>query len=206
MLRTLSTIQSSSPSQGGLAETVPTSSKEAGGDQDCYVFDLPLTDTGNNGIAVVVDKLSKRAHFLAMSPKFDAIELAIVYLHEVYLHHGLPRILISDRDKRFTPLFWTTLMDHLGAKLNLSSAYHPETDGQTERTIGTFEELIGHNVSYLQTDWDKCIDPLEFAYNISLRESTGQTPFHVVYGKHPVTLDDVLTRRQHCRHQEYVFI
>jgi GNAT superfamily N-acetyltransferase len=159
-----------------------------------FVFDLPLTDTGNNGIAVVVDKLSKQAHFLAISPKFDAIELARVYLHEVYRHHGLPRILISDRDVRFTSLFWTTLMDRLGVKLNLSSAYHPETDGQTERTIGTFEELIRPYVSYLQTDWDKFIDPLEFAYNNSLHESTGQTPFHVVYGQHPVTLDDVLTR------------
>jgi hypothetical protein len=159
-----------------------------------FVFDLPLTDTGNNGIDVVVDKLSKQAHFLAISPKFDAIELAKVYLHEVYRHHGLPRILILDRDVRFTSLFWTTLMDRLGVKLNLPSAYHPEPDGQTERTIGTFEELIRSYVSYLQTDWDKFMDPLEFAYNKSLHESTGQTPFHVVNGQHPVTLDDVLTR------------
>jgi hypothetical protein len=79
-------------------------------------------------------------------------------------------------------------------KLNLSSAYHPETDGQTERTIGTFEELIRPYVSYLQTDWDKFIDLLEFAYNNSLHESTGQTPFRVVYIQHPVTLDDVSTR------------
>jgi hypothetical protein len=84
-------------------------------------------------------------------------------------------------------------MNRLGVKLNLSSAYHPETDGQTD-TFGTFEELIGPYVSYLQTDWDKFIDPLEFAYKNSLQESTGQTPFHVVYGQHPVTLDDVLTR------------
>jgi hypothetical protein len=68
------------------------------------------------------------------------------------------------------------------------------TDGQTEHTIGTFEELNRPYVSYLQTDWDKFIDPLEFAYNNSLHESTGQTPFHVVYGQYPVTLDDVLTR------------
>jgi transposase InsO family protein len=159
-----------------------------------FVFDLPLTENGKNGIAVVVDKLSKQAHFLALSPQFDAIELAKVYLHEVYRHHGLPRILISDRDVRFTSLFWTTLMERLGVKLNLSSAYHPETDGQSERTIGTFEELIRPYVSYLQTDWDQFLDPLEFAYNNSLHESTGQTPFQVIYGQHPVTLDDVLTR------------
>jgi hypothetical protein len=159
-----------------------------------FIFDLPLTDTGNNGIAVVVDKLSKQAHFLAISPKFDAIELAKVYLHEVYRHSGLPTILISDRDALLTSLFWTSLMDRLGVKLNLSSAFHPETDGQTERTIGTFEELIRPYVSYLQTDWDKFIDLLEFAYNNSLHESTGQTPFHVAYGQPPVTLDDVLTR------------
>jgi GNAT superfamily N-acetyltransferase len=65
-----------------------------------FVFDLPLTARGKRGIAVVVDKLSRQAHFLAISPNFDAIDLAQLYLHEVYRHHGLPRILISDRDVR----------------------------------------------------------------------------------------------------------
>jgi hypothetical protein len=92
-----------------------------------FVFDLPLTDAGNNGIAVVADKISKQSHFIAISPKFDAIELAKLYLHEVYRHPRLPGILISDRDVRFTSLFWTTLKDCLGVKLKSVIAYHPET-------------------------------------------------------------------------------
>jgi transposase InsO family protein len=114
-----------------------------------FVFDLPLTPNGKSGIAVVVDKLSRQAHFFALSPIFDAIDLAHVYLHEVYRHHGLQRILLSDRDVRFTSLFWTSLMKRLGVRLNLSTAYHPEFDGQTERTIGTFEDMIMPYVCYL---------------------------------------------------------
>jgi hypothetical protein len=157
-----------------------------------FVFDLPLTPSGKSGIAVVVDKLSRQAHFLALSPNFDAIDLAQLYLHEVYRHHGLPRILISDRDVRFTSLFWTSLMKRLGVRLNLSTAYHPETDGQTERTIGTFEDMIRPYVCYLQNDWDQYLDQLEFAYNNSEHTSHGQTPFMVAYGQHPTTMDDAL--------------
>jgi hypothetical protein len=96
-----------------------------------FVFDLPLTPSGKSGTAVVVDKRSRQAHFLALSPNFDAIDLAQLYLHGVYRHCGLPRILISDRDVRFTSLFWTSLMKRLELCLNLSTAYHPETDRQT---------------------------------------------------------------------------
>ena len=159
-----------------------------------FVFDLPLTANGKNGIAVVVDKLSRQAHFLSLQPNFDAVDLANLYLHEVYRHHVLPRVLISDRDVRFTSLFWTSLLNRLGVKLNLSTAYHPQTDGQSERTIGTLEDMIRPYVCYLQTDWDKYLDQLEFAYNNSEHTSTGQTPFMVTYGQHPTTLDDVLTR------------
>jgi GNAT superfamily N-acetyltransferase len=102
-----------------------------------FVFDLPVTSSGKNGIAVIVDKLSRQAHFLSLPPKFDAVDLADLYLHKVYRRHGLPRVLISDRGVRFTSLFWTALMKHLGVKLNLSTAYHPQTDGQSKRPTGT---------------------------------------------------------------------
>jgi hypothetical protein len=82
-----------------------------------FMFDLPVTSSGKSGIAVIVDKLSRQAHFLNLSPKFDAVYLAHLYPHEVYRHHGLPRVLISDRDVRFTSLFWTALMKRLGVKL-----------------------------------------------------------------------------------------
>jgi hypothetical protein len=159
-----------------------------------FVFDIPLTPYGKSGIAVVVDKLSRQAHFLALSPNLDAIDLAHLYLHEVYRHRGLPRILISDRDVRFTSLFWTSLMKRLGMRLNLSTTYHPETDGQTERTMGTFEDMILPYICYLQNDWDQYLDQLEFAYNYSAHTSHGQVPFTVAYGQHPTTLDEALAR------------
>jgi hypothetical protein len=153
-----------------------------------------VTSGGKSGIAVIVDKLSRQPHFLSLPPKFDAVYLAHLYLDEIYRHHGLPRVLISQRDFRFTSLFWTALMKCLGVKLNLSTAYHPQTDGQLERTIGTLGDMIRPYVCYLQTDWDQYLDQLEFAYSNSEHTSIGQTPFLVTYGQHPNTMDDVLLR------------
>jgi transposase InsO family protein len=104
-----------------------------------FVFDLPLTPSGNNCLVFIVDKLSRQAHFIALKPGFDATDLANLYLTDIFRHHGVPRMIISDRDERFTSLFWRTLTQLLGIKLNLSTAYHPQTDGQSERTIGNFE-------------------------------------------------------------------
>jgi hypothetical protein len=144
--------------------------------------------------AVIIDKLSRQAHFVSLPPKFDAFYLAHLYLHEVYRHHGLPRVLISNRDVRFTSFFWTALMKRLGGKLIFSTAYHPQTDGQSERTIGTLYDTIRPYVCCLQTDWDQYLDQLEFDYNNSEHTSSGQTPFLVAYGQHPNTMDDVLLR------------
>ena len=157
-----------------------------------FVFDLPLTPSGNNGLVVIVDKLSRQAHFIALKPGFDAADLANLYLTDIFRHHGLPRMIISDRDVRFTSLFWKTLTQLLGIKLNLSTAYHPQTDGQSERTIGTFEEMVRPYVCYLQSDWDLYLAQLEFAYNNSIHDATGQTPFYIATGQHPVGLADVL--------------
>jgi hypothetical protein len=109
---------------------------------DIYRFciDFPVTSSGKNGISGIVDKLSRQAHFLSLPHKFD--DLANLYHREVYRHHGLSSVLISDREVRFTSLFWTALMKRLGVKLNLSTAYHLQTDGQSERTIGTLEYMI----------------------------------------------------------------
>jgi hypothetical protein len=101
---------------------------------------------------VIVDKLSLHAHLLSRPPKLDTVYLAHPFLHEIYRHHGLRRVPISDLEVRFMSLFWTALMKRLGVKLNLSTAYHPQTDGQSERTIGTLEDMIRPYLFYLQTD------------------------------------------------------
>jgi hypothetical protein len=85
-------------------------------------------------------------------------------------------------------------MKRLGVKPNLSTAYHPQTDGQSERTIGTLGDMIRPYVCYLQTDWDQYLDQVKFAYNNIERTSTGKTPFLVTYGQHPNTMDDVILR------------
>jgi hypothetical protein len=159
-----------------------------------FVFDLPVTSSGKSGIAVIVDKLSRQAHFLSIPPKFDAVDLAHLFIHEVYRHHGLPRVIISYRDVRFTSLLWTALMKRLGVKLNLSTAYHPQTDCQSDLTIGTLDDMIIPYVCYLQTDWDQHLNQLEFAYTNSEHTCTDQTPFLVTYGQHSNTMDDVLLR------------
>jgi hypothetical protein len=89
-------------------------------------------------------------------------------------------------------LFWRTLTQLLGIKLNLSTAYHPQTDGQSERTIATFEEMVRPYVCYLQSDWDVYLAQLEFAYNNNIHAATGKNPFYVATGQHPVGLADVL--------------
>jgi GNAT superfamily N-acetyltransferase len=127
---------------GGLIPTHSSANEEMEVMSMDFVFDLPVTSSGKSGIAVIVDKLSRQAHFLSLPPEFDAVDLAHLYIHEFYRHHGLPRVLISDRDVRFTSLFWTALMKRLGVRLNLSTAYHPQTDGQSERTICTLGDVI----------------------------------------------------------------
>jgi hypothetical protein len=117
-----------------------------------FMFELPETDSGNTGLAVVVDKLSKLAHFMPLKPNISAQDLAYVYIQEIYRHHGLPSKIISDRDPRFTSKFWSTLHKLLGTKLNISTALHPETDGKSERAFGVFQEMIRPFVVVLQRD------------------------------------------------------
>jgi hypothetical protein len=117
--------------RGGLIRPFPLPMKKWEVISMDFVFYLPVTSGGKSGFAVIVDKLSRQAHFLRLPPKFDAVYLAHLYFHEVYRHHRLPIVLISDRYVRFTSLFWTALMKRLGDKLNLSTAYHPQTDGQS---------------------------------------------------------------------------
>jgi hypothetical protein len=100
-----------------------------------FVFVMPVPPSGKSGIPVIVDNLSRQTHFQRLPPKFDAVDLAHLYLHECFRQHGIIRVLIYDRDVRLTSLFWTSFMKRLGVKRNFSTAYHPQTYGQSERSI-----------------------------------------------------------------------
>jgi len=151
-----------------------------------FIVQLPKTAHGFDAITVFVDKLSKQVHFCASRITDSAADVARLFFDQVFRLHGMPRTIVSDRDSRFTGKFWTTLMKLMGTKLNMSTAFHPQSDGQTERANRTLEEMLRAYISYHQKDWDKFLPMLEFAYNNSVNPSTGFSPFLLNYGHHPL--------------------
>jgi hypothetical protein len=111
--------------------------------------------------------------------------LADLFFREVVRHYGIPSSIVSDRDPRFTSSFWTELWKRLGTSLALSTAYHPQTDGQTERANRTIEDMLRAYVNQRQDDWDHHLTAVEIAYNNSKQASTGYSPYFLNYGQHP---------------------
>lgn len=148
---------------------------------------LPQTPRNHTAVAVFVDRLSKQLHLAAVRSDIDAPTLAHVFFDTVFRHHGLPRVIISDRDPRFTGSFWQALFKLLDTRLSMSTAFHPQTDGQTERANRTLEDMLRAFVAVHHNDWDEYLTPLEFAYNDSSQASTGHSPFFLNAGQHPIT-------------------
>jgi hypothetical protein len=126
---------------------------------------LPGTTSGYDAIVVFVDKLTKLCHFAAVKKTCSAQDLAAVFFNIVYRHHGLPQVIVSDRDARFTGNFWQHLFKLCGTKLAMSSAYHPQSDGQTERANRTLVEALRAYTNGAQTNWDLLLPAIELAYN-----------------------------------------
>ena len=133
----------------------------------------------------MVDRFSKMAHFIPCYKTSDATHVAKLFLKEVVRLHGLPSTIVTDRDVRFVSYFWKTLWKMLNTKLKFSTAYHPQTDGQTEvinRSLGDLLRcLVGEHIS----TWERVLPIAEFAYNSSVNRSTGHSPFEVVTGHIP---------------------
>ncbi|MCI39530.1 retrotransposon protein, partial [Trifolium medium] len=119
-----------------------------------FVGGLPKTAKGNEVIWVVVDRLTKSAHFIAIKTDTLVPKLAEFYVEQIVKLHGIPSNIVSDRDLRFTSRFWESLQEALGTKLRLSSAYRPQTDGQSERTIQSLEDLLRACVLEQGVSWD----------------------------------------------------
>ena len=149
------------------------------------ITQLPPTRTGLDAIFVVVDKHSKMIHCIPTTTTVTAPQLASLFFREIVRLHGIPTSIISDRDPRFTSSFWSELWKRLGTKLAMSTAYHPQTDGQTERANRTIEDMLRAYVGSKQDDWDQHLVPIEIAYNNSKQTSTGYSPFYLNYGQHP---------------------
>jgi hypothetical protein len=127
------------------------------------------------------------AHFIPLPTVNKTEDLAKLFLNSVWKHHGLPDDIVSDRDSKFISHFWQSLMDLLTVKLNLSTAFHPQTDGQTERVNQVLEGYMRSYCSYQQDDWADLLPLAEYAYNSAISEATKFSPFRANYGFEPRT-------------------
>jgi len=136
---------------------------------------------------VVVDRFPKMAHFIGLPENATAKDVGDTFLREVWKLHGLPTEIISDMDAKFSGEFWESLCKMLGVKRRMSTAYHPQTDGQTERTNQVLEDYLRTFVNYDQDDWYQLLPLAENAYNNSATNAHKMTPFFANYGFHPQT-------------------
>ena len=148
---------------------------------------LPKTSKGNDAILVFVDKLTKMVRLAATTMQLTSRGLAELFRDTIFRLHGLPKSIISDRDTRITAGFWQELMQMLGVRLKLSTARHPQTDGQTERANRTVEDILRNYVIQRAGDWEDYLATAEFAINSAKHESTGETPFRLALGRTPPT-------------------
>ncbi|GJY27322.1 putative reverse transcriptase domain-containing protein [Tanacetum coccineum] len=148
-----------------------------------FITKLPKTTNDYDIIWVIVDRLTKSAHFLPMRENDPMEKLMRLYMKEVVTRHGVPVSIISDCDGRFMSLFWKALHEALGTRLDMSTAYHPETDGQSERTIQTLEDMLCACVIDFGKSWDTHLPLVEFFYNNSYQTSIKAAPFKALYGQ-----------------------
>ncbi|GJX18493.1 putative reverse transcriptase domain-containing protein [Tanacetum coccineum] len=147
-----------------------------------FITKLPKTLSGYDTIWVIVDRLIKFAHFLPMKETDMMERLTRLYLKEVVSRHGVPFSIISNHDSRFTSRFWQSLYKTLGTWLDMSTAYHPQTDRKIERTIQTLKDMLRACVIDFGNGWDKYLPLVEFSYNNSYHTSIKAVPFEALYG------------------------
>ncbi|WJZ92673.1 hypothetical protein VitviT2T_011657 [Vitis vinifera] len=148
-----------------------------------FVTGLPRTPQSKDSVWVIVDRLTKSAHFLPMRITDSVIVLSKLYGKEIVRLHGVPLSIVSDRDPRFTSQFWQSLQKALGTEIKLSSAFHPQTDGQSERVIQILEDMLRACVMDFKGNWVEHLPLIEFAYNNSFQSSIGMAPYEALYGR-----------------------
>ncbi|KAJ3473638.1 hypothetical protein NLI96_g12900 [Meripilus lineatus] len=158
-----------------------------------FIVKLPVSH-GYDSIWVVCDRLTRAAHFIPCQESLTASELAWLFLDRIFRLHGLPESIVSDRGSVFVSKFWTELTTLLQIDHRASTAYHPQTDGLTERTNQTLETYLRAYCSYQQDDWVDYLPVAEFAFNNSENSSTKQTPFFANLAYHP-TFEPSITSR-----------
>ena len=150
-----------------------------------FIMALPQTHLGHTAILVVVDKLSKYTHLIPTPVQVTGEETARLYINHVFKYHGMPQAIVSDRDPRFKSKFMAEFLRLIGTKQNTSTAFHPQTDGQTERMNRTLEDMLRHYVNPHHDDWDQHLAMAQFAINNAYQESIQTTPFRLNTGRDP---------------------
>ncbi|KAH0710411.1 hypothetical protein KY284_011838 [Solanum tuberosum] len=148
-----------------------------------FITCLPRSRRQHDSIWVIIDKMTKSAHFLPVKTTNSAEDYAKLYIQEVVRLHGVPVSIISDRGAQFTAQFWKSFQKGLGSKVNLSTAFHPQTDRQAERTIQTLEDMLRACVIDFKGNWDDHLPLIEFAYNNNYHSSIQMAPYESLYGR-----------------------
>jgi IS30 family transposase len=148
-----------------------------------FITGLPLTPKKKDMIWVIVDRLTKSAHFLAVNQNDSGEKLVNLYVQEIMSKHGVPKTIVSDRGSIFTLAFWNQLHEALGSRLDFSTAYHPQTGGQTERTNQILEDMLRACALDFGGSWEEHLPLAEFSYNNSYQSSIQMAPFEALYGR-----------------------
>jgi hypothetical protein len=144
---------------------------------------LPSTQKGQDSIWVIVDRLTKSAHFLPVKSTYRTSQYAELFISEIVKLHGVPVSIVSDRDPIFTSHFWKAFQRALATRLKLSTSHHPQTDGQSERTIQTLEYMLRACILEDSGSWNNHLPLIEFSYNNSCHSSIGMAPYEALYGR-----------------------
>jgi hypothetical protein len=148
-----------------------------------FIVRLPRTPKGYDSIWVIVDRLTKVAHFIPVKTTYKGSHLAELYMYRIVCLHGVPKKIVSDRGSQFTLRFWKSLHENMDTKLNFSSAYHPQTDGQTERTNQVLEDMLRAFALSHGGSWNKSLPYAEFSYNNNCQAIVRMSPFEALYGR-----------------------
>src|SRR4051812_44843308 len=148
-----------------------------------FVTGFPRSQKGHDAIFVVIDRFSKVAHFLPIKEKISAIQLADLYISRIVSLHGISLDISSDRGSIFTSRFWNSFQEAMGTRLNFSTAYHPQSQGQVERVNQVLEDILRACVISFGNIWEESLPFAELSYNNSYQASLRMDPFEVLYGR-----------------------
>ncbi|KAJ9531536.1 hypothetical protein QJQ45_014991 [Haematococcus lacustris] len=178
--------KSSAKKPAGLLQPLPIPERPWDSVSMDLIVKLPASGPNKyDSILVFVDRLTKMVHLVKTWESMTATQYAKLFLEHVFRLHGMPRSVVSDRGPQFHNKLWAEVTKLLQVQVNLSSAYHPETDGQTERVNRVIEEMLRHFIRPDQRDWAEYLPLVEFAINNAWQESVRSTPFYLNYGYHP---------------------